>query len=424
MIAISHPPSQPTLHSYRRRAQGYRVQARVYRQADLLLFSAVDGELRGQGELHHRTAALQREKRRCWAEYTLKDANAGANCRCMSRVSRHRLLLPVRRETPTSPWYTTAEEILCRGSPECAIPPTRLSASCSTICRSLRRCAARHAQYGARPRVRGRCRAGGGGRARPQTRRPRGRELRDLLRRVLVPPSGVGQQLRGRWFGSSVAARTVAKPGSCAWPMRDCTPARPLPAGVTDEDALFLATLLPGHWARASPRSSSAPRCGASAPARFGRHHDVRLRPLISSRSTSTARLARGLADAATPRERYWTSPWWRPRGAKAPAPRRHSVIEAAGSSNTFQMAWPLPARTVWWCSPPCTRFRQVTGRCTRCMENLVFQDGRRGHACNMGETMRLVTGSTSCLIGSLPAQRYRGGLSRVRGARGRLSQA
>ncbi len=41
-------------------------------------------------------------------------------------------------------------------------PGDRVAVSCET--------AARHAQYGARPLVRGRCRAGGGGRARPQAR--------------------------------------------------------------------------------------------------------------------------------------------------------------------------------------------------------------------------------------------------------------
>ena len=125
----------------------------------------------------------------------------------------NRLLLPVskHKETPhESPGTRRQRTYRARGSPRAAAAiPNRRNCSRHALdhlherpAYHPRRRAARHAQYGTRPRVRGRCRTGGGGCAQPPSRRPRGRELRDLLRRVLLLRARLGQQLRGRRLGA------------------------------------------------------------------------------------------------------------------------------------------------------------------------------------------------------------------------------
>ena len=183
-----------------------------------------------------------------------------------------------------------------------------------------------------------------------------------------------------------------------------------IPAGVTDEDALFLGDIVAtGHWgaqiAEIEPGSTVA--VIGAGPVGLTTMMCARLHEPahIIAIDIDPARLAlareRGLADAvidardmdlaaveAAVRELSHN------RGAD-------SVIEAAGGSNTFEMAWRIArphgvvVLSAMYEGPQTLPLHQMYGK------NLVFKTGGVD-ACNMGETMRLVKEDridTSCLI-------------------------
>lgn len=184
----------------------------------------------------------------------------------------------------------------------------------------------------------------------------------------------------------------------------------PIPADVTDEDALFLGDIVAtGHWgasiAEIGPGSTVA--VIGAGPVGLTTMMCARLHgpAHIIAIDIDPARLAlareRGLADAvidasgmdlaaveAAVRELSHS------RGAD-------SVIEAAGGSNTFEMAWRIArphgvvVLSAMYEGPQTLPLHQMYGK------NLVFKTGGVD-ACNMGETMRLVQEGridTSCLI-------------------------
>ncbi len=184
----------------------------------------------------------------------------------------------------------------------------------------------------------------------------------------------------------------------------------PIPADVTDEDALFLGDIVAtGHWgaqiAEIEPGSTvaviGAGPVGLTTMMCACLHEPAH----IIAIDIDPARLAlareRGLADAvidardmdlaaveAAVRELSHN------RGAD-------SVIEAAGGSNTFEMAWRIArphgvvVLSAMYEGPQTLPLHEMYGK------NLVFKTGGVD-ACNMGETMRLVQEGridTSCLI-------------------------
>lgn len=184
----------------------------------------------------------------------------------------------------------------------------------------------------------------------------------------------------------------------------------PIPAGVTDEDALFLGDIVAtGHWgasiAEIEPGSTVA--VIGAGPVGLTIMMCARLHEpaTIIAIDIDPARLAlareRGLADRvidasgmdlatveAAVRELSHS------RGAD-------SVIEAAGGSNTFEMAWRIArphgvvVLSAMYEGPQTLPLHEMYGK------NLVFKTGGVD-ACNMGETMRLVQEGridTSCLI-------------------------
>ena len=183
-----------------------------------------------------------------------------------------------------------------------------------------------------------------------------------------------------------------------------------IPAGVTDEDALFLGDIVAtGHWgaqiAEIEPGSTVAV-IGAGP---------VGLATMMCARLHGPARIVaidivperlalareRGLADQVIDARDV-------DLGAVEAAVREFScgrgadsVIEAAGGSNTFEMAWRIArphgvvVLSAMYEGPQTLPLHQMYGK------NLVFKTGGVD-ACNMGETMRLVKEDridTSCLI-------------------------
>ncbi len=91
----------------------------------------------------------------------------------------------------------------------------------------------------------------------PPPRRPGGRLLRELLRRLLVLPPGLCQQLHPRRLGARLPHRRLSgrvRPGA----LRRHRP-HPIPDALSDEDALFVGT----SW----PAATGARSCAPSSPA-------------------------------------------------------------------------------------------------------------------------------------------------------------
>ena len=184
----------------------------------------------------------------------------------------------------------------------------------------------------------------------------------------------------------------------------------PIPSDVSDEDALFLGDIVAtGHWGAsiAEIEPGSTVVVIGAGPVGLTTMMCARLfdPASIIAIDIDPARLAlareRGLADQvidasdmdlaaveAAVRELSHN------RGAD-------SVIEAAGGSNTFEMAWRIArphgvvVLSAMYEGPQTLPLHQMYGK------NLVFKTGGVD-ACNMGETMRLVQEGridTSCLI-------------------------
>lgn len=184
----------------------------------------------------------------------------------------------------------------------------------------------------------------------------------------------------------------------------------PIPLDVSDEDALFLGDIVAtGHWgasiAEIEPGSTvaviGAGPVGLTTMMCARLHEPARIIAIdIDSARLSLAR-ERGLADAVIDAStmdlaavEVAVRELSHNRGAD-------SVIEAAGGSNTFEMAWRIArphgvvVLSAMYEGPQTLPLHEMYGK------NLVFKTGGVD-ACNMGETMHLVQEGridTSCLI-------------------------
>lgn len=184
----------------------------------------------------------------------------------------------------------------------------------------------------------------------------------------------------------------------------------PIPADVTDEAALFLGDIVAtGHWsasiAQIEPGSTVA--VIGAGPVGLTTMMCARLHEpsTIITIDIDPQRLAlarkRGLADAAIDANTMDLAAVEAAVRELSHNRGADSVIEAAGGSNTFEMAWRIArphgvvVLSAMYEGPQTLPLHQMYGK------NLVFKTGGVD-ACNLHETMRLVQEGridTSCLI-------------------------